>query len=83
VKLEFTAATGMCVAATNDGTRIDIKACNGPDGTVWLEQTSNGHWLYESREFSSRGLYLCGLNDGSQFLLESLGVGAFCRFDWS
>ncbi|HEX5115270.1 MAG TPA: hypothetical protein VFW65_08735 [Pseudonocardiaceae bacterium] len=83
VKIEFTGTTGpdLCVAASDSGVTVVVHTCSGQLGTVWSEQMENGHRLFLSREFNMPPRYLCGLDDGTQFRMESLGQGFRCRFD--
>ena len=70
VELQFVRDTSMCVAAENDGVKVDIKPCFGSDGVVWIIST-DPHDLSKKR-FESRdhaGSYLTGLGNGSNFIL--------------
>jgi hypothetical protein len=70
VELQFVRDQTMCVAAENDGVKVDIKPCFGSDGVVWYLTTDPNDltkFRFENREF--RGSYLTGMGNGSQFII--------------
>ena len=70
VELQFVRNTQMCVAAQNDGVKVDIKPCFGSDGVVWYLTEPPNHpteFRFENKEFS--GSYLTGTGNGSQFII--------------
>lgn len=77
VKIRFDANTTLCVAGANNGLDVTVHLCDA-NAIVWTEIFNNGHIRFLNNHF---GLYLCGRDDGSQFLLEQLDQGFFCQFD--
>jgi hypothetical protein len=61
----------MCVAAQNDGVKVDVKLCEGSEGVVWYQTPDPKNptlFRLESREFA--GSYLTGIGNGFQFIIE-------------
>src|SRR5262249_51753831 len=74
-ELAFSADPSKCVAAANNLNDVVIHPCNGGSGVVWGQDSSSGHLRFLNQEvFNANGsrVYLCGHNNGTQFLLRPL-----------
>ena len=60
----------MCVAAENNGVKVNVKPCQGSEGVVWYVETDPNNstkFRFRNREFSTS--YLTGMGKGSQFII--------------
>lgn len=83
--LVFHGDTSGCVAGSNNGTAVEVKACDGSTGVIWtLNAASSGDlWINDAatRKFGVN-IYLTGNNSaGTQYFLAGLGFrGANQKF---
>jgi hypothetical protein len=86
-ELVFKGDTSKCLGATNDGTKAEIKPCNGGSDIFWIEETSGGSAYWENTGATSTigtKMYLSGNeNLGSQYVLAAKGKnGTYQLFEF-